>query len=106
MSDFWSDFPDETLSPLDLAEKKWALASEESQETDNRYAQVLSIQSRVAPHTLDGAIRQQNAIATVTQEREEQKKRVRTLWLQWVALKPYVSKEMKVRLGCDPACTS
>jgi hypothetical protein len=100
MSDFWINFPDKDLSPVDLAEKKWALANEELEYLQTKYAQVLSIQSRVVPNTIEGAKKIDDRIKEATRELEDKKKEVHVLWLRWVKNKSYVSDATKKRLGC------
>jgi hypothetical protein len=93
MASFWHEFPDEVLSPVNLAEKKWALASEAFQHQSLQYARMLQ-----------GTNLEANAqVQAAKAELDAAEKNVHELWKYWVGLKSYVSKSIKLHLGCDPA---
>jgi hypothetical protein len=75
----WNKYPDIDLSPVDLAEKKWALAVEEREQ----YFKSISDQT-----SCDNSNDIQKKIIIMN-------KKIHDLWIVWVVSKPWVSPEMK-----------
>jgi hypothetical protein len=105
MSELWSHFPDDTLSPLNLAEKRWAIAVEQRDEKKALLLNELIAQAGRDPHGMNDAVQvdKHRQIARIKAEMDAEDARVHELWKEWVGLKPWVSKELKDHHGCDPA---
>lgn len=83
MSEIFAGVPESELSPLDLAEKRYHLASEAY---ENQVGAELF-------KTMDPALKE-NAELAIKNLRDNKQK----AWVEWVCLKPYVSDEMKNHL--------
>ena len=102
---FWNNYPDETLSPLNLAEKKWSIANEELPLKIKVLYDELLVQARRDPSGYNDRIQAESKkrIQELQKEIQEEQDSVNELWREWVGLKPYVSREHKNALGCDPS---
>lgn len=102
---FWNNFPDETLSPLNLAEKKWSIANENLPLKIKALYDELLVQARRDPSGYNDRIQEESRkrIQELQKEIQEEQDSVNELWREWVGLKPYVSRELKNALKCDPS---
>jgi hypothetical protein len=100
MAGFWSKFPDETLDPLNLAEKKWAIAAEECQKLVARESQNMQSLAMIASTTQDHQQRREcnEKMRAAGEAIERARDHVQRLHYEWVNLKPDVSKGLKEAL--------
>ena len=103
MGSFWHKYLDEDLTPLDLAEKRWALASEGQEKVIAEQNEILRQQHAVMMGPFDREIFNASSakVDAANQAIKDERERVHGLELFWIGLKPYVPDTIKEYLGCD-----
>ena len=91
MSSFWNEFRDEDLSPLDLAEKKWALTNDDLNRQYKTFGQTILCDEKVRVQ-----------IQQLLEELKQTQERVHALWLEMIIVKVWVPAPMKHLLKTTP----
>ena len=103
MGSFWHKYLDEDLTPLDLAEKRWALASDDQAKVIQEQNEIIRQQTAamMGPYDRTAFAESSAKVDAANKAIEDEKKRVQGLELFWIGLKPYVPDTIKEALGCD-----